>query len=128
LRAGIAVVDQRHVGARVTGRERHPQRVQDQVGAHVVGELPAHDHPAVGIDHEAEEHDARPAAQIREVRQPQLVRCRRGEVTLNEIRATVSRRVGVCRAPRLATTLRADDPVLAHQPLHTAARHTLPGP
>jgi hypothetical protein len=35
LRAGIAVVDQVDVGAVLAARERHPQRVENEVGAHV---------------------------------------------------------------------------------------------
>ena len=124
LTAGIAVVHELDVGAGVTDRERHPQRVQDQVGTHVGGELPAHDHPAEGVDHEAEEHDALMAAQIREVRQPQPVRPRRREIPVDEIRVALSRRVRCCGAPRLAAPLRALDPVSAHQPLDTAS----PGP
>jgi hypothetical protein len=50
LRAGIGVVDQRDSGALVTARERHAQDVEDEVGAHVRGELPADDPAAVGVD------------------------------------------------------------------------------
>ena len=57
------------------------------VGAHVAGELPADDHPAEHVDHEAEVHDALPAAQVREIRDPQPVRRAGGEVPLDEIRA-----------------------------------------
>jgi hypothetical protein len=45
LAAGIGVVDKFDVGAGLAARERHPQGIQDEVGAHVAGELPA-DHPA----------------------------------------------------------------------------------
>jgi hypothetical protein len=87
LPAGVAVMDEFDVGSGASLGERHLQRVEDEVGAHVVGELPAHDRPAVDIDHEREEHDALPAAQVREIRTPKLVRDGRGERSLHEIRA-----------------------------------------
>ena len=43
LSAGVAVMDQLDVGAGVATRERHPQRVEHEIGAHVAGELPADD-------------------------------------------------------------------------------------
>jgi len=93
----------------------------------MVLKLPADDLAAVGVDHETEEHHPLVAAQIREVREPQLVRPRRREVAVDEIRATNSRRVRFRRAPRLAAALRTNDAVRAHQPLHGAARHLLAG-
>ena len=70
-------MDQLDVGAGPALGERHPQRVEDEVGAHVVGELPADDPAAVDVDHEREEDDALPAAQVGEVDAPELVRARR---------------------------------------------------
>jgi hypothetical protein len=66
------VVHELDIGAVSATGQRHPQRVGDEIGAHVAGELPADDPPAEGVDDEAEEHDALPAAQVGEVRQPQL--------------------------------------------------------
>lgn len=54
--------------------QSHPESVEDEIGAHVVRELPADDHAAVGVDHEADEHQPIPAAQVREVREPLLIR------------------------------------------------------
>ena len=42
------------------------------------GKLPAHDPPAVDVDHEAQEDRALPAAQVGEVRDPELVWPRSG--------------------------------------------------
>ena len=70
-------MDQLDVRARAAQVERHPQRVEDEVGAHVVGELPADDLAAVDVDHEREEDDALPAAQVGEIDAPKLVRARR---------------------------------------------------
>ena len=68
------------IGARAAEVERHPQCVKDEGGAHVAGELPADDHPAVDVDHEREEDAALPAAQVGEVRTPELIRAVRCEV------------------------------------------------
>jgi hypothetical protein len=51
------------VGAAATASERGPQRVQDEVGAHVRRELPADGRPRPHVDDKGEEHDALPAAQ-----------------------------------------------------------------
>jgi hypothetical protein len=121
LRPGIGVMNQRDVGAGVADRERHPQRVQHEVGAHVAGELPAHDLAAVSVDHEAEEHDALMAAQVREVRQPQPIRAGRREITVHQIRVALGSRVRRRGPPRLAAPLGALDGVSTHQPLNPAA-------
>jgi hypothetical protein len=46
------VVLQRDLGARPALARRHPQRVEDQVGAHVAGELPTDDPAAERVDDE----------------------------------------------------------------------------
>ena len=61
-------------GAVIAAGERHPQRVENEIGAHVGGELPAHDAAAVDVEDEAEEHHAFPAAQIGAVRDPEAIR------------------------------------------------------
>jgi hypothetical protein len=66
------VVDRLRVFAGAAAMERHPQRVQQEVGAHMRGELPADDHPAVGVEHEREVDESLPAAQIPE---PEIVAC-----------------------------------------------------
>jgi hypothetical protein len=56
------------IGARLAPRERHPQRVEDQIGAHVGRQLPADQAAAVGVDDEREEDQALPAMQLGEDR------------------------------------------------------------
>ena len=64
LTAPVAVCDKLKVGAVLTGPERHPQGIEDQVGAHVAGELPP-DHPAAeDVDNEREVDDALPATEV----------------------------------------------------------------
>ena len=83
--------------------ERHPQRVDDERVAHVRGELPADHAPAVDVDDEREVQDAVPAAQPREVADPQPIGRLGAEVALDEIRRPG--RVGV-RRPWCATACR----------------------
>jgi hypothetical protein len=59
------------------------------------GQLPADDHPAEDVDHEAEVDDALRAAQIREIADPQSVRGAGGEVPLDQVRASERPRVGL---------------------------------
>ncbi len=73
--------------------ERHPQRVEDEVGAHVRGELPADDLAAVDVDDEAKNTSAFPAAQVGEVRDPELVAAGGAEVALRRGRAAAAPRV-----------------------------------
>jgi hypothetical protein len=42
------VLNERDIGSRLTLVQRHPQRVQDECGAHVARELPPDDPAAVG--------------------------------------------------------------------------------
>jgi len=97
------------------------QCVEHERGAHVGGQLPA-DHAArEDIDHEREEQQALPAAQVGEVRHPELVRPLRAEVTVHAIGWPLGGRVRRRRAPRLAAPLGALDAVGAHQPLDAVA-------
>ena len=95
LAAGVAVMDERDIGTCTALSESHPQCVEDEVGAHVSCELPADDRPAVGVDHEREEHDALPAAQVGEVSEPELIRPARAEVALDKIRLPLRPQVGL---------------------------------
>jgi hypothetical protein len=55
----------------------------------------ADDRTDVGVDHEREEHDAFPAAQVGEVGEPELIRTARAEVALDEVSRPI--RTGVRR-------------------------------
>ena len=73
LAAGIGVVHELDVGAAASTRQSHAQRVEDEVGAHVIGELPANDPAREDVDDEAEVDHALPAANVGEVRDPEPV-------------------------------------------------------
>ena len=68
---------------------RSPSAIRSASSTSVVRMLAANCQPTTirreHVDDEAEEHDALPAAQVREVADPQPVRRRRREVTLDEI-------------------------------------------
>ena len=101
------------VSARAAPGERHAQCVEHQRGAHVGGKLPAHHAPAEDVDHEAQEDDALPAAQLGEVRDPELIRPGRSETPFDEIRQP-PQKLGLGCLPALATALGAAHPGLAH--------------
>ena len=128
LTAGIAVMDQCDVGARSAARERHPQRVEHEIGAHVAGELPADDAAAVDVDDEREEQQAFPATQVGEVGDPERIRARGGELALHEIGASARCGVGDRGPPRLAAPLGALDRIGAHQPPDAVATDRLARP
>jgi len=121
LRSGVGVVHEFDVGAAATAGQRHPQRVQDQRGAHVAGQLPADDPAREDVDDEAEVDHALPAADIGEVRDPEPIRLLGAEVAVDEIGRPPGCRIGPGRAPRLAASLGALDPLGTHQPLDSVA-------
>ncbi len=86
LAASVGMCHKAEVGAGLAGAERHPEGIEDQVGAHVPRELPAHDAATEHVDHEAEEHHTLPASEIAQVADPQAVRLRRREPALHQIR------------------------------------------
>jgi hypothetical protein len=81
------VVDEIDVGTAVAVHERHPQRVEHEVRAHVARELPADDRATECVDDEREEDHALPAAQVGQIGQPQLIGTLGAEVALHEVRA-----------------------------------------
>ena len=106
--------------------DRHPERVEHQLLAHVTGELPADDHPREHVNDERQVARALPAAQVREVGDPQLVRAESLELAVDQIRRLVRLGIGVGSAPRLPTALRAPDALLAHQARHPVTPDVLP--
>jgi len=101
--------------------------VEDQVGAHVGGELPAHDPPRVRVDDEGEEHHALPVPPVGEIVDPQAVGRRGAEVTPDQIGPPLGVLVGGGGAPPATATLGALDGLLAHQALDPAAAHLFAG-
>src|SRR3954449_5858759 len=52
------------VAVDMAGIDRHLQRVGDQGGAHMAGQLPADDHPGSQVDHRGQVQPALPGAQV----------------------------------------------------------------
>ena len=108
--------------------QRHPQRVEDEIGAHVAGELPAHDAAREDVDDEAEEHHALPAAQVGEVRDPQLIGPWALKLRWTRSGGRWAAGSGVVVRHGLPRPLGALDPVGAHQALDPVTPHRLDGP
>jgi len=64
---------------------RHLQGIDDQVGARVVGDRPAHNHPRIHIQHRAAVHRAFAGAVFGDVGDPQRVRTVGDEPTLHQV-------------------------------------------
>jgi len=64
---------------------RHLQGIDDQVGARVVGDRPAHNHPRIHIQHRAAVHRACAGAVFGDVGDPQRVRTVGDEPTLHQV-------------------------------------------
>lgn len=73
LRAAVGVGHELEVGAMLALAEGHAQGVEDEVGAHVGGQLPADDLAGEGVEDEGEVADALPGAQVGEVADPEPV-------------------------------------------------------
>ena len=67
----------------------HLQRVQRQVAAQRVGDLPAHHHAAEHVDDERRVHPPNVGLHIGEVRYPQTVGRRRLEPSVDKVRGSV---------------------------------------
>jgi len=66
-------------------RERHCQRVGDQLGAHVIGHRPANDPPRVKILDGDEVEPAFPGSEVGDVGDPAAVRGAGGEIAIEQI-------------------------------------------
>jgi hypothetical protein len=112
-------------GRRLAGGDGHANRVQDELGAQVVGHRPAHDLAAEGVDHDGEVDEALPGAQIADVGDPQLIGDGSGEVAFDPIRCGRGR-------DRAAALLAAPAPVHSldraqpHQSSHPLAIPAVP--
>ncbi len=87
--------------------------------------MPAHDGARVAVDDEGDVGEARPGPDIREVRDPPLVRCRGGEVPIQQIRRTGGVPVRD-RGAYPAATDPAPHAKHSHQPIHLPGRHDQP--
>lgn len=71
---------------RSTVLDVHADRVEDQLGAQVIGHRPPDDSAGVSIDYDREVEEPFPGAQVGDVRDPQPVRCGGGELPPHQVR------------------------------------------
>jgi len=102
--------------------DRHLERFDDELGAHVLGHRPAHAAAAEAVDDDREIELALPRRDLGQVSHPQPVRRLRGEVATHEIRCRGD--AGhTDRGLALAPAHHARQPSLAHQPRNALAAH-----
>jgi hypothetical protein len=115
LDPAVAVMHQGVQAGVLAGPDRHLQSVQRQAGAQGGRDPPADDGAAVGVDDERGVAKPRPGGHIGQVRDPQAVGGRGGEVTADQVGRTVG---GLCGRGG-GSLAAADDPAdaeLAHEP------------
>ena len=102
--------------------DRHLQRVDDELGTHVIGDRPA-DHPtAPGVDHDGEVDLALGGGMLGDIGDPQPVGTLRCELAVHQVVA--GRRVGVASGAAPAPLVDPNDAVDAHQTLDTFTADT----
>src|SRR5438309_1388479 len=102
---------------RPTLRDGHIQRGQDELGPEMGFHRPADHAPTPRIEHDGEIQEAGPGRHVGDVRDPQLIRARAGELAVDEIRRRPGRLVAHRRAERLPPA-HALQPGAPHQPGH----------
>jgi hypothetical protein len=114
----VAVMDE--PGRRPAAGDGHLERVDDELGAHVVGHAPADDPPTVSVLDGGQVQPALPGAQVGQVGDPELVGLLGPDASLDEVigDADTGHRD---RGPATLVAHKAGDPGLAHEPLHALA-------
>jgi len=84
-------------------REGHLQCRHHQLGPEMGGHRPADDAPTPRVDHHREIQESGPGRHVGDVRDPQPIRARRGELAVDEIGLGPRRVVSHRRAARLPT-------------------------
>jgi integrase/quercetin dioxygenase-like cupin family protein len=121
LDAAIAVMDQPRCDVVAALMQRLLERVEHELRAHGVGHFPAHDPTRKNIDDERGVDEAVGGADVREVRDPELIRSGRREVAIDQIRHDRCV-VGPRRDDVPATPDRAPQAERDHEPLDRTAR------
>ncbi len=119
LRAVVGVGDAA-VLRRLTPPDRHLHCIDDQLGADVVGDRPAHHSAAPGVEDDAEVHPAFVGAVFGDVHHPQPVRTGDVELALDQILRRGGAGVAAGATPSLAP-VDALHAGLAHEPLDSLA-------
>ena len=102
------------LGVGISTRQRHDERVDDEVGGLAFAHRPAGDASVVQVHDPGQEQLPINAAELGDVRDPTLIRCFGGEVAFEEITG----RSGVGAAAPFLAAVRPDKAALCHQPSH----------
>jgi len=86
LTPGVRMTDETVEGGVPAGPRCHVERVEDEGRRHRPGCLPSDQAPREHVDDEGDVDDARPGRAVSEVRHPQGIRSRGGEVAVHEVR------------------------------------------
>ena len=103
--------------------ERHLERVDDQLGAEMVGHRPADDPPREQVLDVREVHEPLPRRDVGDVRRPRLVRALGAKITLEQVRSDPDSAQPDRRAPALARQ-KPGDTGRSHQPLRALSSNT----
>ena len=98
------------------------ERIEDEVGRQGRRDAPADDPTGEDVDDQRDIDEATPGGDIREVRHPELIRSRRGEVPIDQIERPIRLGSGVGRRGPGAPADGAGQAHLPHQPPDTTAR------
>jgi hypothetical protein len=105
---------------RLAAPDGHLQGVDDELGAHVIADRPAHHHPAERLEDHRQVDLAIAGRVFGDVHHPQAVRLDRIEGPVDEVRRRLGGRVASGAAPP-APPVDALHAGLAHQPFHPLA-------
>jgi hypothetical protein len=96
----------------------HVQRVDDQLGAQVIGDRPAHDAAGPGVDDTTQIDLALGGRVLGDVAAPEPIRTVHAEVAIDQVRIRRGRRVAAGTSPPAARPMQPDDAMQAHEALH----------
>ena len=125
LRTAVAMVHQAAAMGGTSLVKGLLQRIQHKAGMRGPAHPPADDAASIGVDHKGHVDEARPGADIGEVRETEPVRRRRMEHPVHTVERARCRLVRDGRADRLAADHTGQAHAL-HQPFDGAARHIEP--
>ena len=96
------------------------QSVENEARVRRSADPPAHDVAGIDVDHEGDVDEPRPGRDVGKVRDPQHVRCRRMELSVDLVERARRRLVADGRPHRLVAdyALQAE---IAHEPFHRAS-------
>ena len=120
MAALIGMMDQARLGPTVI--KRHLERVEDELGAHVIGHRPAHDPAREDILNRRQVEPALPGSEIGDVRDPEPVRTVGGERAVDEVLADADPRHADRGAAAPAPDQAADAQRRASAARHACAR------